>query len=363
MTKPEWTDLKAIIVDAAGTELTEEERALFRQEKPAGFILFKRNCQSRDQVRALVADMRACVGRDDIPVLIDQEGGTVARLKEPAFKEYPPAKIFGEIHQTSDKEAVEATRLNSYLMALDLADMGITVNCAPVVDVPAPDCHAFLSSSRTYSDCPDTVSALGEAVCKGLLEGGVTPVIKHIPGHGRAKVDSHLALPVVDAALPELAKTDFKPFKYLSNADGGEAGKDMKTALWAMAAHVVYSELDPDSTATTSKTITDDIIRKEMGFQGVLIADDISMKALGGTLESRVKDTLAAGMDLTMLCNASFEERKLALSVCPKVTPEAAARLAEAERQRQVFLKKNNNDNKDTLEKKLTQMIEKRKLG
>lgn len=351
MTKPNWTDLKAIIVDPTGTELTAEERELFSKEKPAGFILFKRNCESKEQVKKLVADLRACVGRDDIPVLIDQEGGTVARLKEPAFTEYPAAKVFGEMSQ----DAFEAARINSYLMALDLIELGVTVNCAPVVDVPSPDCHAFLSSSRTYSGDPDKVGELGEAVCRGLLEGGVSPVIKHIPGHGRAKVDSHHNLPVVDASLPELSKTDFKPFKYLSQTD-------MKTALWAMAAHVVYSELDPDSTATTSKTITEDIIRNEMGFQGVLIADDISMKALGGTLESRVADTLAAGMDLTMLCNGSFEERKLALSVCPKVTPEAAKRLEAAEKQRTAFLKKNN-DNKETLRGKLTQMIEKRKLG
>lgn len=351
MTKPNWTDLKAIIVDPTGTVLTDEEKELFSREKPAGFILFKRNCESKEQVKKLVADLRACVGRDDIPVLIDQEGGTVARLKEPAFTEYPAAKVFGEMAQ----DACEAARLNSYLMALDLAELGITVNCAPVVDVPSPDCHAFLASSRTYSGDPDRVGELGEAVSRGLLDGGVTPVIKHIPGHGRAKVDSHLALPVVDASLPELSKTDFKPFKYLSNTD-------MKTALWAMAAHVVYSELDPDSTATTSRTVTEDIIRNEMGFQGVLIADDISMKALGGTLESRVADTLAAGMDLTMLCNGSFEERKLALSVCPKVTPEAAQRLEAAERQRTAFLKKNN-DNKETLRGKLAQLIGKRKLG
>lgn len=357
MTKPNWTDLKAIVVDASGTELTEEERELFRKEKPAGFILFKRNCESKEQVKKLVADMRACVGRDDIPVLIDQEGGTVARLKAPAFNEYPAAKVFGDLHKSSEQDSFEAARINSYLMALDLAEMGITVNCAPVVDVPSADCHAFLSSSRTYSDCPDTVGKLGEAVCRGLLDGGVSPVIKHIPGHGRAKVDSHLSLPVVDASLPELSKTDFKPFKSLSQTD-------MKTALWAMAAHVVYSELDPDSTATTSKTITEDIIRTEMGFQGVLIADDISMKALGGTLESRVADTLAAGMDLTMLCNGSFEERKLALSVCPKVTVEAAARLEEAEKQRTAFLKRNNdNNNKEKLQTKLAQMIDKRKPG
>ncbi|HEX2753209.1 MAG TPA: glycoside hydrolase family 3 N-terminal domain-containing protein, partial [Alphaproteobacteria bacterium] len=240
-----WQDMKAIVVDATGPELTAAERELFAAEKPAGFILFRRNCVTRGQVKDLVASVREAVGKPDLPVLIDQEGGTVARLKSPEWHEYPAAHIFGELAACSADQGGEATQLNSYLMALDLADIGITVNCAPVVDVPAPDCHEFLSGSRTYSDSPDMVGKLGEAVCRGLLAGGVTPVIKHIPGHGRAKVDSHLALPVVDAPRDILAETDFKPFKYLAHTD-------MKTALWAMAAHVVFSALDSDSAATVS---------------------------------------------------------------------------------------------------------------
>ncbi|MCE9507085.1 MAG: beta-N-acetylhexosaminidase [Alphaproteobacteria bacterium] len=325
------TELKAIIVDAEGVELTRQEEDLFKSQKPAGFILFKRNCVTRQQVRDLVAAMRACVGRADIPVLIDQEGGTVARLKSPEWKEYPAAKTFGDMAAKSRQEGFDAARLNSYLMALELSDMGITVNCAPVVDVPAPDCHEFLSASRTYSPDPDMVGWLGEAVCRGLLDGAVTPVIKHIPGHGRARVDSHLALPVVESSHSDLSRTDFKPFKYLSHLD-------MKTALWAMAAHVIYSELDPDSAATVSRRITDEVVRKEIGFNGVLLADDISMKALGGTLESRVRDTLAAGMDLTMLCNASFADRALALSATRTLTAASAKRIEEAERQRTMKL-------------------------
>ena len=321
------TDMKAIIVDATGTELTREEEDLFKSEKPAGFILFKRNCVSRKQVTDLVAAMRACVGRDDVPVLIDQEGGSVSRLKAPAWKEYPSAKTFGDLLKKSRNEAFMATQLNSLQMAQDLAEMGITVNCAPVVDVPAPDCHEFLAASRTYSNDPELVGFLGEAVCRGLLEGGVTPVIKHIPGHGRAKVDSHLALPVAEVSHSELSATDFKPFCHLAQSD-------MKTALWAMAAHVVYSALDPDSAASISRRITDTVVRGEIGFQGVLLADDVSMKALGGTLESRVKATIAAGMDLTMLCNAPFEDRALALSVTPKLTAAAAGRIEAAEKQR-----------------------------
>ena len=331
---PKLTDLKAIIVDATGTELTREEEDLFKSEKPAGFILFKRNCVSKQQVKELVAAMRGCVGRDDVPVLIDQEGGTVSRLKSPEWKEYPAAKTFGDLVKKSRLEAFKATQINSLQMAHDLAALGITVNCAPVVDVPAPDCHEFLAASRTYSNDPEVVGFLGEAVCRGLLEGGVTPVIKHIPGHGRAKVDSHLSLPVADVSHKELSETDFKPFKYLANLNGPDGQTDMKTALWAMAAHVVYSALDPDSAASISRRITDEVVRGEIGFQGVLLADDVSMKALGGTLEHRVKATMAAGMDLTMLCNAPFADRVLALSVTPTLTMAAAGRIEAAERQR-----------------------------
>ncbi len=349
------TDLKAIVIDATGTELTTEERALFKAEKPAGFILFKRNCVSKDQVRKLVDSVRECVGDENLPVLIDQEGGTVARLRAPEWHEYPAAKIFGELVQKSEAEGLEATRINSYLMALDLADIGITVNCAPVVDVPAPDCHQFLAGSRTYSDSPEMVGRMGEAVCRGLLDGGITPVIKHIPGHGRARVDSHFALPVTDADLTELSRTDFKPFKYLSQTD-------MKTAVWAMAAHVVFSSIDSDSAASVSAKIVEDVIRGGIGFTGVLLADDVSMKALGGTLETRIASTMAAGMDLTMLCNAPFEDRKLAMNVTPKVTTIAAKRLADAEAQRGTALRKGN-DNRQELQQKLERMIEKRSVG
>ncbi len=356
----DFTKLKAIIVDASGPELTREEEDLFRSEKPAGFILFKRNCVSKKQVTDLVTAMRACVGVQDIPVLIDQEGGTVARLKEPAFREYPAARVFAELLQkTSRDEGVEATRINSYLMALDLIDMGITVNCAPVVDVPAPDCHEFLSASRTYGSVADEISFLGEAVCRGLLQGGVTPIMKHIPGHGRARVDSHFSLPVTDASPADLSRTDFKPFKYLAQTD-------MKTAIWAMAAHVVYSSIDSDSAATISRRVVDTVIRGEMGFDGVLLADDISMKALGGTLKTRVEATMAAGMDLTMLCNAPFADRVEALSVTPKMAKTAADRVARAEEQRKAS-HKSSNDNKnmtrDSLEQKLAQIMTKRNVG
>ncbi|MDD9901715.1 MAG: beta-N-acetylhexosaminidase [Alphaproteobacteria bacterium] len=332
------TDYKAIIIDPTGPELTREEEELFCAEKPAGFILFRRNCVSREQVRELVVSLRDVVGNPNLPILIDQEGGTVARLREPAFREYPAAQHFADIVAEKGLEAgCAAVEQNFYAMALDLADLGITVNCAPVVDVPAPDCHEFLSASRTYGRTADEVAAMGAAVCRGLLGAGVTPVIKHIPGHGRARVDSHMALPVVDVSCEDMSETDFKPFKYISVSD-------MKTALWAMAAHVVYSAVDPDSAASVSAHVTEKVIRGEMGFEGVLIADDISMKALGGSVESRVQATMAAGMDLTMLCNASFEDRAAALAVCPKVAESAARRIMAAEVGRKAFLRELKNE-------------------
>lgn len=331
MNKPDWTDLKAIIVDPAGPVLTDEERDLFAKEKPAGFILFQRNCVDKEQVRKLVADLRAAVGRDDIPVLIDQEGGAVARLRQPNFTEYPSAKVFGEQYAADKQAGLDATRESFRLMAQDLLDLGITVNCAPVSDVPSPDCHVFLSGSRTYSDDPAAVAELSAAVCRGLLAGGVSPVIKHIPGHGRANVDSHYGLPTVTATKAEMEKTDFVPFKAMTKAAEHHA-------LWAMAAHVVYTDLDAQAPATMSAEVTARIVRGDLGFDGVLIADDISMKALNGSIEDKVRGTLAAGMDLTMLCNGSFEERKAALAACPKVSAEAARRLARAETLRTSWL-------------------------
>lgn len=346
----QWTDLKAVVVDATGTELTAAERDVFAAEKPAGFILFKRNCVSRQQVKELVASVREVVGFADLPVLIDQEGGTVARLRQPEWTEYPAAKIFGELTKQSKETALEATRINSYLMALDLIDMGINVNCAPVMDVPAPDCHEFLSASRTYSDSADTVAQLGEAVCRGLLDAGVTPVIKHIPGHGRAKVDSHFALPVAEATAAELSQTDFKPFTYMS-------GTDIHRAVWAMAAHVLFPAYDAERPATLSPVITEKVIRGEMGFDGVLIADDVSMKALGGTIQSRIEGTMAAGMDMTMICNASFEDRVITLQSTPKVGVDAARRLQAATAGRSTFAKKGNDNGVDALRQRLAEMI------
>jgi len=311
-------------VGCQGATLTENEKSLFAEMNPAGFILFQRNCISKRQVTDLIAEMRDCVGRKDAPVLIDQEGGSVSRLKEPEWSEYASAKFFADIAYSDLETACKAAFINSQLMALDMVEMGITVNCAPVVDIPSPECHEFLSGSRAYGRDVETVAGLGQAVCEGLLAGGISPVLKHIPGHGRGQVDSHKSLPHVDAPYKELSKIDFVPFREISKKDYGNS-------IWAMGAHVVYSDIDSDSAATLSSKITNEVIRRDIGFQGLLIADDISMQALDGSLADRAEATLKAGMDLTLHCNGVLGEMTEILPVVPMMTDQALERMNRAE--------------------------------
>lgn len=318
--------MKAIIVDSTGPELTREEEALFRAHRPAGFILFQRHCVSPGQVRELVAALRETVGDPQAPVLIDQEGGTVARLKSPVWTEYPAARAFGDLYLKDRAAGIEAARISAELMGRDLIDLGINVDCAPVLDVPAQGCHPFLAGSRTFGPGVDQVTELGRAVCEGLFAAGVTPVIKHIPGHGRGGADSHHFLPEVNVDAETLENSDFKPFNDIS-------ATKWSRALWAMAAHVVYSALDNESAGTVSKAVVR-AVRHDIGFQGVLIADDISMKALKGSLTERVLKTIEAGMDLTMLCNASLPDRVTALEATPELAGEPLARFGRANAER-----------------------------
>ena len=318
--------MKAIIVDSTGPELTREEEALFAAHKPAGFILFQRHCVSKRQVRELVAALRCATGNPDAPILIDQEGGSVARLKAPVWAEYPAARVFGDLYCRDKAAGIEAATLSAELMGADLADMGIDVDCAPVLDVPAEGCHPFLAGSRTFGPSVAQVTELGQAVCDGLFRAGVTPVIKHIPGHGRGGADSHHFLPEVKVGIDLLESTDFMPFKSL-------AATKWRHALWAMAAHVVYSAIDNDSAGSVSKAVVK-AIRQDIDFQGVLIADDISMKALKGDLAERVLGTMEAGMDLTMLCNGSLPDRIKALEATPALTGPSLARFERAKAER-----------------------------
>lgn len=319
---------KAIILDCEGPVLTPEERALFREQNPYGFILFQRNCETPAQLRQLTDQLRAAVDREDCPILIDQEGGTVARLKEPAFEEFPPARFFKDMAAKDIKAAEEAVYQNALRMAEQLSALGITVNCTPVLDVPVKDSHEFLAKHRVYGENAEQVSLLGQEICKAHLQSGVTPVIKHIPGHGRATMDSHYDLPRIKASLSELREQDFKPFAELCKADRG-------AGLWAMTAHVIYEDIDPALPGSLSDKVISDIIRDEIGFEGVLIADDISMKALQGRMEDHAAAALKAGCDLTLLCNQDFDTRSRVLECTDVLTEAALSRLKKAEALRQ----------------------------
>jgi beta-N-acetylhexosaminidase len=257
--------------------------------------------------------MRGCVGRADAPVLIDQEGGRVARLKPPHWRRYPAAARLATL-----PEAEAAVRLAARLIADDLAALGITVDATPVLDLPVPGASDVIGD-RAYGSEPGPVARLGRAVCEGLLAGGVLPIVKHMPGHGRARVDSHHALPVVEADAGSLAATDFAPFRALA---------DMP---WAMTAHVVYSAIDKDSPATLSRAVIDGVIRGEIGFDGVLASDDIGMGALAGGVGERVAGALAAGCDVVLHCNGTLDEMREAAGAAPALTPAAASRIARAE--------------------------------
>jgi beta-N-acetylhexosaminidase len=303
----------AAILGCAGTTLSREEVDFFKDVKPWGFILFKRNIADPEQVRALTAALRATVGRDDAPILIDQEGGRVARLQPPHWRAYPPGRAYGQLVANDPLVAREVTRLGARLMAHDLRALGINVDCVPVLDVPDPKGHEIIGD-RAYGDTPEQVATLGRAAAEGLLAGGVLPIIKHIPGHGRAMSDSHLELPVVKAKLAELDARDFAPFRVLS---------DMPMA---MTAHVVYTAIDRKNPATTSKKAIKQIIRGSIGFDGLLMSDDLSMKALSGDFKQRAKDSLSAGCDVVLHCNGDMAEMKAVMSGVGKMSKEARRR-------------------------------------
>lgn len=303
------------IFGCAGTALTADERAFFRETQPWGFILFARNVHDRDQIRSLVASLRETVGDDRAPVLIDQEGGRVSRLKPPGWKERPPAARFGKVYENQHEAGVEACYLNARLIAHDLADVGINIDCLPVLDLPVEGADAVIGD-RAFSRDPVAVIDLSKAQIEGLMDGGVLPIMKHIPGHGRATADSHLALPRVDTGAEELSATDFVTFRSLD------------TCPMAMTAHVVYEAIDAQRPATTSPKVIRDVIRGDMGFDGLLISDDLSMKALDGPLSVRTKAALFAGCDIVLHCTGKLDEMR---DVASELKPLDGQHLRRAE--------------------------------
>jgi beta-N-acetylhexosaminidase len=312
---------RAVILGCAGEQLSDDERRFFGAADPVGFILFRRNCGSPDQVRELVAALRGAIGRSDAPILIDQEGGRVARLRPPSWRLYPSAARLGSL---PDPQAEVAVRLGARLIADDLRDLGITVDCLPVLDVPVAGADPVIGD-RAYGNTPGRVAKLARAACHGLLEGGVLPVIKHIPGHGRARVDSHHACPVVETEPDELLRTDFAPFHALA------------AMPWAMTAHIVYRAIDMAAPATLSNRMISEVIRGVIGFDGVLVSDDLSMRALGGDIAERAERALAAGCDLVLHCNADRSEMEAIVAGAAPIASLSAERLARAEAMRYRF--------------------------
>lgn len=303
---------RALILGCAGRTLSDEEAAFFRDAQPWGFILFKRNIGSPDEVRALTDALRATTGRADTPILIDQEGGRVQRMGPPHWPSYPAGARFGRLNGSGTAMA----RLGARLMAHDLAAVGINVDCAPVLDVPVAGAHDIIGD-RAYGTDPHIVIALGRAVAEGLMEGSVLPVIKHIPGHGRAACDSHRDLPVVEAEGVSLASHDFVPFRALADLP------------MAMSAHVVYAALDPHHPATQSSVVIGQVIRGLIGFDGLLMTDDLSMKALDGSFREKAEKAFAAGIDVALHCNGERHEMQAVLEGTPILSGEALRR-AEA---------------------------------
>lgn len=313
----------AFISGCEGLVLTADERQFFQDADPWGFILFGRNIDTPDQVAALVASFRDCVGRDDAPVLIDQEGGRVQRLRPPKWASYPSAARFGEIEQKDSGKGCEAAFMGARLIAHDLKALGITVDCLPVLDVPVENTTKAIGD-RAYGKTAADVSRLGKAAADGLISGGVSPVVKHMPGHGRAVVDSHLELPRVSASLAELVSHDFAAFKPFAAFPFG------------MTAHVVFEAIDPEHPATLSGEVISSVIREEIGFQGLLMTDDISMGALQSDMADRASDAIRAGCDVVLHCNGVMDEMKCVAANVPSLDGIAQQRATEALRPRAV---------------------------
>jgi beta-N-acetylhexosaminidase len=304
------------IFGCAGLVLTGEEKAFFKDADPAGYILFARNAESREQLRALTDELRAIHGRERLFICIDQEGGRVARMKPPEWAAFPPGAAFDKLYDVAPASAIEAARANAEALGLDLVEAGITVDCIPLLDVRRPDTDAVIGD-RAFGSEPLRVAALGRAVLDGLARAGVTGTVKHMPGHGRAKADSHKELPRVDATDEEL-ETDIAPFRALADAPVG------------MTCHVLYTAWDKDNPATQSPFVVTEIIRKRIGFGGLLLTDDIDMQALSGPIPERSAKALAAGCDVVLNCWAKMDDMVGIAERCPAMSDETAGRLRRA---------------------------------
>ena len=309
--------LSAFITGLSGEAVTGDEWRFLQDARPCGLILFKRNCVSPEQVKALINGYKDAIGSDDLLVLVDQEGGRVQRLQPPHWRRLPPAANFGLLYEEDPDFAVSAAKAVAQVNAMDLRALGINTNCAPVLDLPIPGITDAIGN-RAYAADADTVEALGRAVAEGLMAGGVLPVMKHMPGHGRALTDSHKSLPTVATPLDTLASTDFRPFAALADLPIG------------MTAHILFTDIDRNGPATTSRLVIETVIRGEIGFDGLLLSDDLSMEALGGTPGERAVAVLAGGCDVVTHCNGRLSEMMDVASATPLLEGRAHERYAAA---------------------------------
>ena len=308
---------RAFITGVSGFTLTADECDFIRAERPWGFILFKRNIETPKQVTVLIKELRSLIEEPDAPVLIDQEGGRVQRLGPPHWPAYPAGAVFGALYDIDPALGLSAARLSARLIAADLFETGVTVDCLPLADVPVAGADAVIGN-RAYGTEPGKVAAIARAVTEGLQRGGILPVLKHIPGHGRAIADTHFRLPVVDTPRAELERTDFAAFQPLADLP------------MAMTAHVVFSALDPAHPATTSATIIEQVIRGVIGFQGLLMSDDVSMNALAGSIAERTRAIFVAGCDMVLHCNGKLDEMREVARETPELSGKALERARRA---------------------------------
>jgi beta-N-acetylhexosaminidase len=311
--------LSAFITGLGGPELSAREAALLKEARPCGVILFARNAVAPDQVRRLTAAVKAAVGCEDVLILIDQEGGRVQRLGPPRWRRLPPAAAYGNLYRKDPEKALRAAWLAARLTGEELRALGINTNCAPVLDVPVPGSHDIIGD-RAYGMTPELVAALGRAVAEGTMAAGVLPVVKHMPGHGRAKADSHCALPIVTASRAELERSDFEPFRRLNRMPA------------AMTAHVLFADIDPDAPASTSAHVISEIVRGAIGFGGLLMSDDIGMGALSGPIAARAAAVVRAGCDVALHCSGLAAEIEEVAGVVPPLTGASWARFERAVR-------------------------------
>ena len=307
---------KAVIYSCEGCALSDDERSFFSDAAPLGFVLFGRNCETPEQLRALTDSLRNSVGWN-CPILIDQEGGRVQRLKPPIWRGYPSMRTFGARAAVDIDDALTDLRFTILQLAEELIAAGISVNCAPVLDVLTDVTHDAIGD-RAFSEDPEIVSRLALSVCRYLIKAGVTPIIKHIPGHGRAATDSHKDLPRVSASREELQATDFKPFKDIADSDVADQ-------VWAMAAHIVYEDIDPDLPSSASPAVIQDVIRGDIGFKGLLVSDDLDMDALDGLgdVAARSEAVIKAGCDVALYCSGKLADMQKIAKTVPNLSAKA----------------------------------------